>query len=263
MEILRFFMVVAASATFLSVPAWSASDSSAGGDDKTPFENFLDCTAFTWMHNCKTLNKWVSENPDKPVKINKDGIEWFFPPGTPSVTVDWVVNQTPQALERYMQYLERSYAHHKKASVMYQAALETRGGSLRGFEGIDSIRDNKSYSQLPKFNQSNAMLYVFYDSNCGACKQLEPNIAELRRLYPNLQISMLQINPDPGAIASVRAVTGAKVAQLSGAQLEQYKSRLKITPTIWVEDTRTKRTDIIEGYVTVPELVRHIAKVAK
>lgn len=232
-------------------------------DGNPPVENFLDCTAFTWMQNCTETNRWVAQNPDKPLRINKSGIEFFFPPGTPSVTVDWVVNQTPQSLERYMQYMERSYAHHTRAAAMYRAALEARDGALKGFDGIDGIRKSEPYATLPKIKQNNVKLYVFYSSTCSACKLQEPHIAELRKRYPQMEISMLQINHDPSYVSRVNKTLGVPAVQLTAAQFAQYRARVNVTPTIWIEDKRSSNTDVVEGYVTLPDIVRHIARVSK
>lgn len=232
-------------------------------EGKPPVENFLDCTSFTWMHNCNETNRWVAQNPDKPLRINKDGIEWYFPPGTPSVTIDWVVNQTPQALDRYIQYLERTHTHHTRAARMYQVALEARGGNLKGFDSIQTIRDSKPYASLPKINQGNVSMYVFYNSQCSACKLLEPHIADLHKKYPQIEISMLQINNDPSYVEYVRRTVGVPAAQLSATQFAQYRSRVNVTPTIWVEDKRTKQTSVIEGYVPLPEIARHLARLSK
>lgn len=247
-----------------TLPLMAAGEPSKNAlEGKPPVENFLDCSAFTWMHDCKAVNSWISQNPEKPLRINKDGIEWYFPPGTPSATVDWVVNQTPQALDRYIQYLERTHAHHDRAAKMYRAAVEARGGNLRGFDSIQTIRDSEPYSSLPKVKQGNVSMYVFYDSQCSACKLLEPHIADLHKKFPQLEIAMLQINQDAAYVDHIRKTIGVPATQLNAAQLAQYRNRINVTPTIWVEDKRTKQTSIIEGYVPLPEIARHLARLSK
>lgn len=232
-------------------------------DAKAPFGSFLECTRFTWMDNCDEVNKWVAQNPDKPLRVKKDGLEFFFPAGTPSATVDLVVNQTPEAAERHIQYLERSYAHQKKIASLYTSAIEARGDNLKGVDGIELIRDAKPSEMLPKFKEGNVAMFVFYDSTCGACRLMEPIIADLHSRYPGLQVSMLQMNNDPQGVARARNVTNVPTLQLSGEQLASYKRDIKITPTIWIEDRRTKRKYVMEGMSTSAEIARHLARISK
>ena len=254
--------VVAALWLLPSVAAEPAKSTSAT-ESKPPFGSFLECTRFTWMDNCDEINKWVAQNPDKPLRVKKDGLEFFFPPGTPSPTVDLVLNQTPEAIERYMQYLERSYANNKKIATMYASALGARGGNLKGVDGIELIRDTKPGDLLPKIKEANVAVFMFYDSTCGACRLMEPIIADLHEHYAGLQISMLQLNNDPQGVTRTRNVTKVPTLQLSGAELSNYKRDIKTVPTIWIEDKRTKRKFVMEGMSTMDEIARQLARVSK
>lgn len=254
--------VIAALWLFPAVAADTAKSSSSA-ETKPPFGNFLECTRFTWMDNCDEINKWVNQNPDKPLRVKKDGLEFYFPPGTPSATVDLVLNQTPEAAERYAQYLERSYSHQKKIASLYANTLEAHGGSLKGVDGIELIRNTKADELLPKIKEGNVSMFVFYDSNCGACRLMEPIISDLHKRYPNLQVSMLQLNNDPQGIVRTRNVTSVPTLQLAGEQLSRYKKDIKITPTIWIEDKRTQRKFVLEGMSTTAEISRHLARISK
>ena len=254
--------VIAALWLFPAVAADTAKTSSSA-ETKPPFGNFLECTRFTWMYNCDEINKWVNQNPDKPLRVKKDGLEFYFPPGTPSATVDLVLNQTPEAAERYAQYLERSYSHQKKIASLYANTLEAHGGSLKGVDGIELIRNAKEGELLPKIKEGNVSMFVFYDSNCGACRLMEPVISDLHKQYPGLRISMLQLNNDPQGVTRARKITNVPTLQLTGDQLSQYKKDIKITPTIWIEDKRTQRKFVLEGMSNASEISRHLARISK
>jgi len=228
------------------------------------FESFLQCSNFTWMHNCKQMNEWVSENPEKPVRIKKDGVEFYFPPGTPSTTIDWVLNQTPEALERYLSYLEALSIRNRKSAEMYENALEARGGNLRGDVGLDYfLQQPPAESVKTKINQKNVSVYVFVDSRCTACATYEPRVAQLRAAYPDMSISILQVDNDRKHARDLQERTGVRVTIVSPAQFAQYKKNVRIFPTTWVENLSTKKTTVLPGSVTFPELARQISKVSK
>lgn len=228
------------------------------------FESFLECSNFTWMHNCKQLNEWVSENPEKPVRIKKDGAEFYFPPGTPSTTIDWVVNQTPEALERYLNYLQALSNRNRKSAEMYAIAMEARGGNLRGDVGLDYfLQEPPAESVKTKINQKNVSIYVFVDSRCSACATFESRVAQLHQAYPDLSISILQVDNNREHARELQARTGVRVTIVTPAQFAQYKKNVQIYPTTWVENLTTKKTSVLPGAMTFPELARQISKVSK
>ena len=245
----------------LSANASPNNQASVSDDDYAPGGNFLDCTNFTWMQDCKNVNKWVGEHPDKPLRINKNGLHWFFPPGTPPEMIDWVVNQTPGALERLFVYMERNRAYTEKSAAMYRTALEKRGG-LKGFPTLDEVANPPSMLERAetKIDTSKVALYIFTNSQCGACRSLEPNIGALRRQFPRLKISMLQINNDPAGARRISAVTGASVTILSPSKLRQYARYVQRTPTIWVQNTATNHTTTLIGEQSLSAIVRALKK---
>ena len=230
-------------------------------DPMPGLDDFLQCTNFTWMQNCNRLNQWISDHPDQPVRMKKDGVEFYFPPGTPSATIDWVVNQTPESLQRYFAYLEKISARNEKSAAMYAKALDDMGGNLPGENGLDYFLAPPSSDVKIPINEKNVAIYVFIDSGCTACAIFEPRIAEFRRLYPNIPFSVLQVDNHPDATRQIAAVTGSRVTILPPDQLARYNIRM--FPTIWIEDRRSNHTSVVQGAVTVPELARQISKVSK
>jgi hypothetical protein len=225
------------------------------------FSNFLKCSNFTWMQDCQKINRWVADHPDQPLRMMKDGIEFYFPPGTPSSTIDWVVNQTPESLERYIAYNEKLSERNNKSAAMYNKALDARGGVLRGDIGLDYILNTPSSEVKTAINQKNVAVYVFVDSGCTACAIFEPRIAELRQQYPNIPVSVLQVDNNPAATKAIEAATQTQVTLLRTEQLSRYN--IRVFPTIWIEDRRSNHTSVIQGAVTLPDLARHIAQVSK
>lgn len=231
--------------------------------DSSPFTSYLDCSSFTWMQDCDRINKWVARNPDKPLRLKKNGLEFYFPPGTPSTTVDWVVNQTPQALQRYLEYEERAHAHGKAGAAMYRAALEARGGMMKGMEGIKGITEQKTLFEKARIREQSVSVYMFVDSRCAACASMYDQIGELKRKYPKLFVSILQFDNNQKAAASIQKVTNAPVHVLDAKAKQVYGARVKKVPTIWLEDKRSKRTEVIEGQVTVSQIVRELERISK
>lgn len=229
----------------------------------SPFTSYLDCSSFTWMQDCGRVNKWVENNPDKPLRLKKNGLEFYFPPGTPSTTIDWVVNQTPEALQRYLAYEERAHTHGKAGAAMYRAALEARGGMMKGMEGIKGITEQKTLFEKARVKEENVSVYMFVDSRCGACATMYDQIGQLKRNYPKLFVSILQFDDNRKAAAAIQKVTNAPVHVLDAKAKQVYGARVKKVPTIWIEDKRSKRTDVIEGQVTVPQIVRELERISK
>lgn len=266
---MRFFVVFLTAFLSLS-PATLAAAQEPKPDPKREtsqvlpgFDSFLVCSNFTWMQNCREINQWVSENPDKPLRLKRDGIEFYFPPGTPSPTIDWVVNQSPESLERYLNYLERLSERNRKSAAMYGKALEARGGKLRGEVGLDYFLMPPAESAKAKIHEQNVAIYVFVDPACTACATFEPRIAQLRSEYPRLTITILQVNGNRKAADAVEKRTGVRVRPLTKTQFAQYRSNVRAFPTVWIEDQRTKRTSVLTGAVTYPELARQISRLSK
>lgn len=244
--------------------AVSAADSAPPeSNPESPMGDYLDCTAFTWMQNCKKVNDWIAQHPDQPLRLKKNGLEFYFPPGTPSPTVDWVVNQTPDALKRYMAYLVREHQYAEKSASMYRAALEQMGGTLPGIPGVQAIRHEKPYLSTVTFDQDKVAVYMFLDSRCPACKVMYDRIAEIHKAFPKMFMSLLQFDGDYDAAARLQRYTGVKVSVMNEQQRQMYAKRVPEIPTIWINDKASRKTSVLIGPQTVPDIVRALERMSK
>lgn len=248
-----------------SAPTSTEASASGGenGVDTSKLPNILECDSFDWMENCETINEQAKRNPNAPIRaVDSKGHEFNFPPGTPSVVISFMLDRSQENAAELANYLSRTKQINEQAAATYRQELAQRGGSLEGF-AVNSTQS--MYSSVRKetdINPENVKIYMFFDSKCKYCHNMFPVIQKLKRKHPDLFVSMLQLNKDKKDFEKITAKYNFKKASIvSDKQLIKLRMQgVKETPTIWISDTRTDKTQVVTGLRSYNQIINLIAK---
>lgn len=251
---------------FLTVAAASAADPGEGATSQ--MTDVLKCNKLDWLKNCEEINKRILENPGAPIRVvDRTGLEFAFAPGTPSVIMNHVLEPTEESAKLVVDYNEKFYKRMELAAEVAGKEVIKRGyentALLAGYQrNSDGLMGKSEFEPLPKINTTNVRVFVFYDSKCAYCKRLLPELVLLKQRTPELALSMLQMDRDTAYLKYIKEDLGFRAASLDDRKLAEYEGRVKRTPTIWIQDMRSKKTTVIEGLTDVYRLEKAIVEVA-
>lgn len=262
-----------------SVSPDSSKQQRNGSIDYSDLPDVLECNQFDWMENCEALNKQAKRNPQAPIRAKaSDGTEYTFAPQTPTTVITHMLNPT-LASARAMVKQERQMAarDEQAAELARQAIIEMDGSfGFAGFEnGPTSIQDVRTQNAtaemkaLPDItagadiDTSAVKVFVFYSSMCSACHRNMTEWHQLAVAHPDLSIRLLQIDRNPNFLQRVNEIYDLPAARLAGDKKEAIISRLRATPTVWIQSQKDDTTRVIQGYTPMRTLERAISTVSK
>lgn len=215
--------------------------------------NILECQNMQWMQNCTEINNQAKKNPSAPIRVsNKAGIEYNFVPGTPSAVIRLQLEQSPEAAEAYVSYVDETWGEYKNAASLFQMALWKRG-ELQNVQTLDESQKEKQKTK--PIDTSALSISVFVESTCGVCDRYLGNLSAIQSKYPSLKIKVFQIDQD--ATAYKRKVTDrGLVGRILSKQEVQKISKLGVNmwPITWVDNMKTKRREELIGNKTASQL---------
>jgi len=219
--------------------------------DKLP--NILDCQNMEWMQNCTTLNRNAKKNPTAPVRVtNAKGLEFNFQPGTPSAVIRLQLEQTPEAANALLAYMDQTWGEYQKSAELYKMSM-WKAGELENIKGLDAA---KSKQIAKKYINTDAVnLSVFVESTCPVCERQLETLAQVQRKYPNLRIKIFQLDQDKQAFVrnvSRRGLSGRIVSTEERKQLEGMG--IVAWPVTWVDNTIVSRRKVLIGNRTLSQL---------
>ncbi|ULQ48339.1 hypothetical protein JN531_017040 (plasmid) [Flagellatimonas centrodinii] len=132
--------------------------------------------------------------------------------------------------------------------------------------GMRSIPPPKTQQAAPADRRARVgrvRAWLFYSASCPACSLQIAEVKRLLRLYPELDITLLQMDDDPDFLRRLRDVEGLKAGPIPNDQLASYQQRVPLTPTIWVENKRSRETWRLEGVTTVESIERAILEASE
>ncbi len=160
--------------------------------DKLP--NILDCQNMQWMKNCTELNRNAKKNPNAPLRItNNKGLEFNFQPGTPSAVIRLQLEQSPEAANELVSYMDQTWGQYKQAANLYQMAMWQRG-DLQHIKGLDAAME-ESAAKKP-IDTDSLSISVFTESTCPVCDRQLATLGRLVQKYPKLKVRVFQLDRD-------------------------------------------------------------------
>lgn len=229
--------------------------------DKIP--DPLDCNSFSWMDSCEEINKQAKLNPQAPMRVQrKDGLEFNFPPGTPTPVINAMLNDSPAATQQMIDYLDELAGHHQSLANRYKEQLWAQGG----LKNVEMSADRAAAKQdLPKdtIDQSNVKITLLYDSRCAACKTTLANLRDLKDKYPEIPVSAFQFDADPKAVERVKEQYGVAARMLTQDEVDRLRSTgVQVVPTMWIDNPAQKKRLQREGTVSLTVIESELEKVS-
>lgn len=248
--------------------AAGAADATAGvekeGRQPAPL---LDCKRLSWVKNCEDIDDIARKNPDAPLRLlTPDGIELNFVPGTPTAMIYHQINPSRETAKALYEYNAKYLDHMEKAAkVMRDYMTDIGVMPLAMAKNIDAIEGGKPKSAdvIPgivaktagkAIKPSNIRVWMFYDSKCGPCRQTIPEIYQFSKNNPAVDITLLQMDGDLDYVMSIRNDFGLKAGPIPEKDRATLLPKIAQTPTFWVQDNRSKKTTVIEGYMNAETL---------
>ncbi|TJY57369.1 hypothetical protein E4T66_18355 [Sinimarinibacterium sp. CAU 1509] len=231
-----------------------------------PIPSFLDCHKLSWVTNCKEIDKIARENPGAPLRLtNPDGLELYFVPGTPTAMIYHQLNPTPESARALIEYNRRYMAQMEKAAAVSLKVLGEMGGTDPvGSSGMRTSSVKPSSKGGPvTINAKNIRVWMFYDSKCSPCRQTIPEVYLLAKQNPSLDLTLLQMDDDLDYVDQLRTDMSLKAGPIPAKDRASLLPKIRQTPTFWVQDTRNKKTTVMEGYMSVTELSARLADLSK
>lgn len=223
----------------------------------------LDCNSFSWMESCEEINKQAKLNPQAPMRVQrKDGLEFNFPPGTPTPVIKAMLNDSPAATQQMIDYLDALAGHHQSLANRYKDQLWAQGG----LKNVEMSADRAAIQKgLPKdtINQNNVKITLLYDSRCAACKTTLANLRGLKEKYPDISISAFQFDDDPNAVERTKERYGVAARMLTQDEVDRLRSTgVNVVPTMWIDNPSQKRRLQREGTVSLTVIESELEKVS-
>ncbi|HGN1515756.1 MULTISPECIES: TlpA family protein disulfide reductase [Pseudomonas] len=219
--------------------------------DKLP--NILDCQHMEWMKNCTELNRNAKKNPNAPLRItNNNGLEFNFQPGTPSAVIKLQLEQTPQAANELVTYMDQTWGQYKQAADLYQMAMWQRG-DLQNIKGLDAAMEQSS--AVKPIDTDSLSISVFTESTCPVCDRQLATLSRLVQKYPKLKVKIFQLDRDAQVFAE--KVTGRGLTGRMLTKTEQDNvTKMGITawPITWIDNMKVSRRETLVGNRTLNQL---------
>ena len=256
----------------------AAAQAPAASAPKEKVATFLECGRLAWIKNCEDLDRAHSENPDAPWRLkDPKGLEFFFAPDTPSAMIYHMLSPSKESARALVDYYAAVNARAELAAKFSREVLLEKYGkdhafltpsrppapSLGGPGKTSAPRASSPSrpgagsaiaSKPPALDYKTLRVWMFYDSKCGPCQQMIPEIYALTRRHPSLDVTLLQMNDDPGYIAELRKDMGLKAGPLPDKDRAAFEARVQSTPTIWIQYGKDRKTAVLEGFVGFNEI---------
>ncbi len=215
--------------------------------------NIMDCQNMQWMKNCTEINKQAKKHPNAPLRVtNAAGLEFNFVPGTPSAMIRLQLEQTPEAAMAALKFQDSAWGEYKKSASLYKNAL-WEAGPLKNLIGLDKA---KQIFDSPKAVNTKAIaISVFVQSMCGACDVQLGTMQKLKERYPDLKITIFQVDENAeGFKAKVtdRGLTGRMLNPLEASNA--LKSGVEKWPSVWIDNVPMKQRQKLLGVRTITQI---------
>ncbi|MFL0334681.1 TlpA family protein disulfide reductase [Pseudomonas aeruginosa] len=219
--------------------------------DKLP--NILDCQNMQWMKNCTELNRNAKKNPNAPLRItNNKGLEFNFQPGTPSAVIRLQLEQSPEAANELVSYMDQTWGQYKQAANLYQMAMWQRG-DLQHIKGLDAAME-ESAAKKP-IDTDSLSISVFTESTCPVCDRQLATLGRLVQKYPKLKVRVFQLDRDAKVFAEKVTARGLTGRMLSQAERDNVtKMGITAWPITWIDNMKVSRRETLVGNRTMNQL---------
>lgn len=215
--------------------------------------NIMDCQNMEWMKNCTAVNNQAKKNPNAPIRVtNPAGVEFNFVPGTPSAVIRLQLEQTPAAATAAVKYMDDTWGEYKKSASLYRDAM-WEAGPLQNIIGLDKA---KAQFDSPKaINQKDIAVSVFVHSMCSACEVQLSTLAKLQERYPDLKITVFQVDENPEGFKAKVTDRGLKGRMLNPLEARNaFKAGVDKWPTTWLDNIPLKQRQSLSGVRTIVQL---------
>lgn len=222
----------------------------------------LPCKRLDWLSDCEQINERAKANPGAPLRVTDPaGLEFNFAPGTPSVIIEHMLKPSAATADRVIDFYDAHMARAELAANLSREAMLRRGGGR--FNNIALIEAKEAAADLSgpvdrslTRDLSDTTLFFFYDSKCPHCLEMFTEVAKVIESYPTLKISFLQMNDDDEFLQKVDADFRGDVIPLTGELRAKYATRVKSTPELWLQNTKTKQTKVMQGFQKAEAIAR-------
>lgn len=267
------------SAMLLWMGSGMAADTAERDQSAEAEHPLLRCERLHWLKNCDSLNEQATKHPSAPLRlVDPKGLEFHFAPGTPSVIIEHVLDPSKASAARVIDYQNAVLERNLLAARFAQEVMMERGHRDQyalhmamnppqvvdpGMRAIAPPKTQQAAPMARRAQVSRVRAWLFYSASCPACSLQIAEVKRLLRLYPELDITLLQMDDDPAFLQRLRDVDGLKAGAIPQGQLANYQQRVRLTPTIWVENKRSKETWQLEGVTTVESIERAILEASE
>lgn len=220
----------------------------------------FDCAQLTWMQDCSKINRQIQESPNSHHSVrDPNGLEFNFPPGTPGVMMRHLIERSPETASALADYLEGHIQVGNEAADLMKAELARRGGALKGTRTAAEL---DAAMRTPFINHENIEVFIFYDSRHKATHMLLNDVRRLANRQKELRISIIQVDNNPSALASLNRTYNMQATILEGEKRAAILSQVKDTPAFWVQDKRTRQNHISAGYIPLEQIESSLIRIA-
>lgn len=230
--------------------------------DKIP--DPLDCNSFSWMESCEAINRQSKQNPSAPIRVKRqDGVEFNFPPGTPSYVMNAMLDDSEKATKAMIDQLDAVMGHHNKMASRFQSVLWAQGGLVNA-----EISADKKVKEIEEPRESidtdTVAIRFFYDSRCSACKISLRNLDALKERYPDLNISGFQFNDNPKELERIKKRFGIPARILNETEVSKLRGKgMNTVPTLWIDNTKEKHRLSREGAFSLSVLEDELERLSQ
>lgn len=215
--------------------------------------NIMDCQNMQWMKNCTEINKQAKKNPNAPIRVtNAAGLEFNFVPGTPSPMIRLQLEQTPEAAMAALKYMDATWGEYKKSASLYQNAL-WEAGPMQNLIGLEKAK--QAFDSAKQINTHAIAISVFVHSMCGACEVQLGTLQKLKERYPDLKITVFQVDENPEGFKAKVTDKG-----LTGRMLNPLEARKALNsgvdkwPSVWIDNLPMKQREKLSGVRTIAQI---------
>jgi len=215
--------------------------------------NIMDCQNMQWMKNCTEINKQAKKNPNAPIRVtNAAGLEFNFVPGTPSPMIRLQLEQTPEAAMAALKYMDATWGEYKKSAGLYQNAL-WEAGPMQNLIGLEKAK--QAFDSAKQINTHAIAISVFVHSMCGACEVQLGTLQKLKERYPDLKITVFQVDENPEGFKAKVTDKG-----LTGRMLNPLEARKALNsgvdkwPSVWIDNLPMKQREKLSGVRTIAQI---------
>lgn len=223
----------------------------------------LNCNSFSWMESCEEINRQAKLNPQAPMRVQRqDGLEFNFPPGTPTAVINAMLSDNPAATEAMIDYLDDLSSHHSKLASQFEKSMWARGG----LQSVESSADRASAQMdAPRdtIDPDKVKVTLLYDSRCSACKVTLRNLQQLRERYPEVSVSAFQFDGDKAALKETEEMYNVDARILTSEETARLKnSGITTVPTMWIDNPSEKRRLERSGAISLTVIENELERVS-